>query len=315
MNGARCALLAIVLLFPMRAWAWGCKGHETIALIAEKHLTPHARAIADQILRDSPIDPSLPRYCKNTGLDAFTDSSTWADDYRSQRPKTGDWHFIDIPRGAAQGEIEKYCRSDDCVTSAIRDQMGLLRTADSPKQRADALRFIIHLVGDLHQPLHTTTNNDRGGNCVPLSFFGQSPQLTNAQNETYAPNLHSIWDFGILERMTDGETVAQFAEELDGEFRGRMAPWQQEGIRLDDWAWESHEAAERTAYGDLPRKIPIETPRAGDSCAGDNHIGTRMLSLHERVAGDYQNAAASVIREQLAKASVRLAMILNSIWR
>ena len=86
------------------AWGWGCKGHQVVALIAEQHLNPRARAMAMQILAASPISPELPRYCGESGLDAFADSSTWADDERSIRPDTTDWHFIDIPRGAAKGD-------------------------------------------------------------------------------------------------------------------------------------------------------------------------------------------------------------------
>ena len=81
------------------ARAWGCEGHQVIALLAEKHLTPHALATANQILKDNPIDPSMNRFCKQGGLDAMADSSTWADDYRTLHPETGPWHYIDIRFG------------------------------------------------------------------------------------------------------------------------------------------------------------------------------------------------------------------------
>jgi S1/P1 Nuclease len=84
------------------AWAWGCKGHHIVALIAEEHLNPQARAMVIQILAASANGPDLRRYCGDTGLDAFVDSSTWADDERSIRPDTAGWHFIDIPRGAPE---------------------------------------------------------------------------------------------------------------------------------------------------------------------------------------------------------------------
>jgi S1/P1 Nuclease len=81
-------------------WAWGCTGHQIVALIAEHHLNPHARAMVMQILAASPISPDLRRYCGDSGLGAFVDASTWADDERGVRRDTADWHFIDIPRGA-----------------------------------------------------------------------------------------------------------------------------------------------------------------------------------------------------------------------
>ena len=80
-------LLAVVALAPS-AWGWGCKGHQVVALVAEKNLNPHARAMAMQILAASPISPDLRRYCGDSGLDPFADSSTWADDERSVQRDT-----------------------------------------------------------------------------------------------------------------------------------------------------------------------------------------------------------------------------------
>jgi hypothetical protein len=306
--------LAIATLSPVRLWAWGCVGHETVALIAEAHLSPHARSMANQILEKSPIDPALERYCRQQGLDAMAYASTWADDYRQKHPETGDWHFIDIPRGAPRGNLEKYCPSDGCITTALKQQIRILQTTRDDARRAQALRFIIHLVGDLHQPLHATTNNDRGGNCVPVTFFDQIAALTNPEQQSYSPNLHSIWDSYIVERLAGTQSVQQFAAMLDRKFRSQAPGWRADAIRIDDWAWQSHALAETIAYGDLPRKIPIEKPQPIDSCAGDNGIGSRMFDLHEVIAEKYQNETTPVIEEQLAKAGIRLAMILNSIW-
>src|SRR6202044_2093223 len=115
--------------------------------------------MVNQLLEKGPIDPALERYCKQQGLDAIAYASTWADDYREQRPETFDWHFIDIPRGAPRGDLEKYCRPDGCITAALKQQIKILETIQDPARKANALRFIIHLVGDLHQPLHDTTND------------------------------------------------------------------------------------------------------------------------------------------------------------
>ncbi len=307
--------LAFVALAPS-AWGWGCKGHEVVALIAEQHLNPHTRAMVMQILSASPINPDLRRFCHESGLDAFADSSTWADDERSVRPATAGWHFLDIPRGASKGDIAQYCPpSTGCVTSAIADQVAVLRNASaSPQAKADALRFVIHFVGDLHQPLHTTTNDDRGGNCVPVVFFGSTPEETNSAKEEYRPNLHGIWDTDIIEHFCHGKTAQQIADELDSKFKALIPSWESEPIDIASWAWESHQLAEDTAYGDLPTKIAIEMPRPVNTCADDDHISTRMLRLHEQLGDDYQSAAEGVIQEQLAKAGIRLASLLNSLW-
>jgi len=298
------------------AWAWGCKGHEIVALIAESHLTPRARTMAFKILADGPISATLSRYCKEPGLDAFVDSSTWADDERTVLPDTAPWHFIDIPRGVSESDIAKYCPSaTGCVTAALASQLVILRDSNATAQaRADALRFIIHFVGDIHQPLHDTTNNDRGGNCVPVAFFDHATKETNPTYESYNPNLHEVWDVEIIERFMNGQTPQQTADELEAMFHAKLPAWQSQPANFTSWAWESHQLAEITTYGRLPVKIAIESPRAVESCADDDHISTRMLRLNENLGTEYQGAAAPVVREQLAKAGIRLAVLLNSIW-
>jgi len=309
-------LFAIVGLAPS-ARGWGCTGHQVVAVIAEEHLSPHARDMVAQILAAGPIDPALRRFCGANTLDAFADSSTWADDQRSIQPDTAGWHFIDIPRGVPKGEIAPYCPpSTSCITRAIDDQMAILRNINASAQaRADALRYIIHFFGDLHQPLHATSNNDLGGNCVPVSFFGAAPQERNVTKESYAPNLHGIWDTDILERFAGGQTPQQFADEMSVKFKGQIPAWLRERVDVVSWAWESHQLAEDSVYGALPRKLAIETPVEVKACSDDQHISTRMLNLHEQVGADYQAAAEGVIQEQLTKAGIRLAAALNAVWK
>jgi len=319
--------LFIFLIATPRAWAWGCEGHQMVASIAEKHLNPHAARKSRQILAESPIDAALARYCKQKGLDAFVDASTWADDERSIKPDTGPWHFIDIPRGAPKGDIAQYCpASTGCVVSELAAQVRVLRDHTASAQaRADALRYVIHFVGDIHQPLHATTNDDMGGNCVPVTFFDRAPMETNLERESYSPNLHGIWDVGIIEHFAPPQdaqapTPEQVAEELgeaeklDRDFRARFPSWQPGPIDFAAWAWESHALAEKVAYGKLPHAIPIEPPRPVQSCADADHISTRMLKLDEHLADPYEQATAPVVQEQLAKAGLRLAALLNSIW-
>lgn len=301
--------------FVPSAQAWGCKGHQVIALIAERRLNPHARTVVAQILGDAPISPDLRRFCGDSGLDAFADSSTWADDERTVRPETADWHFIDIPRGVTKGDLEQYCPPDGCVTRAILDELAVLRDAKASSQaRGDALRFLIHFVGDLHQPLHATTNNDLGGNCVPVAFFGSAPQETDPARESYRPNLHGVWDTDILERFAQGKTPTQIAADLQDKFKTQLPAWQSEKTDVAAWAWESHEAAEKTVYGKLPSKIAVETPKLVKTCADDDHISTRMLKLNEVIGDEYQGAAAPVVEERLTQAGARLAATLNGLW-
>ena len=213
-------------------------------------------------------------------------------------------------------DVEKYCDpKEGCVTRAITDQLAILRSTNAdPQKRADALRFVIHFVGDLHQPLHATTNNDQGGNCVPVAFFDLLPQLRNPQAESYAPNLHGVWDTNILEKATTGKTVDQVAAELDESFSRKIARWQKGAANVDAWALESYRLAEKEAYGKLPVRIAAETPQPVATCADDNHISARMLKLDERLTDPYQNMAFPIVRERLAQAGARLALLLNQLW-
>lgn len=288
--------------------AWGCKGHQTVAFLAEQHLTPEAKALVQSLLGAHPIDPGLPRWCGNAVTDWMADGATWPDDIRGQA-QNGPWHYIDIPRGAARGPLDAYCGEGGCILRALREQIAILKDKDAASaKRADALRYIIHLMGDLHQPLHATTNSDEGGNCTPVKYFRRRPQSHNGH---FSPNLHGIWDTEIVERDSEGASAAEYAETLDAAFAGRERSWERAGIRLDDWAWESHDLAETAAYQALDPQPPVQRPAPVRSCTDDNNIGERMFRLHLYAGGKYQEEAGRVVEERLAQAGVRLAMILN----
>ncbi len=301
------AFLMLVVTTPA-AQAWGCKGHQTVALIAEKHLTPEARELVFTLLKENPIGADVKRYCGTAVSDPIGDAATWADDVRGER-KNGPWHYIDIPRGAPRDRLDAFCGKQGCVISALAEQSAILKDkeASGPK-RADALRYVIHFVGDLHQPLHSTTNDDEGGNCVPLQYFRRRPRDLG---HGFSPNLHSIWDSAILERDSEGAEPGEYAETLEQSFAGAMEGWQKAGIHPDDWVWESHELAESTVYGDLTPKVAIEPAVPVHSCTDDNNIGERTLGQHIKVGEAYQEQAAPVVERRVAQAGVRLAMILN----
>jgi hypothetical protein len=306
---AQFLLFALALMVTPSAEAWGCRGHETVAVLAEKHLDPHAKQALLALLTANPIDPQLKRYCGQTGLDPFVDSSTWADDERGRDPSTAPWHFIDIPLWVAHGSAKDFCGAGGCVLTAITDQLAILKDKNaSGAKRAAALRFIIHFVGDLHQPLHGSTNTDRGGNCVPVKYFTRNP---HAQNNSYTPNLHHVWDTEIPESQMQGADPVEFGDTLDAAFASSFAAWQQGGMQLDAWAWESHDHAVETAYGALSKPFPVEPDVPVSNCADDNNIGQRMLHKHFVIASVYREQAAPVVEERLAQAGIRLAMILN----
>jgi hypothetical protein len=303
-----CAAGLILLFWPSTTLAWGCKGHQTVALLAEKHLTPEAKQFVQKLLTENPLDSKLNRYCGGASRDLMADAATWADDVRGER-KNGPWHYIDIPRGAQHGPLEQYCGPEGCVTKAISEQVAILKDAKADAaKRAEALRYIIHFVGDLHQPLHTVTNADEGGNCVPVKYFRRSPR---EHNHSFTPNLHSLWDTAIPERDAEGADPGEYAETLDAQFSADIESWQKAGIHVDDWAWEGFDFAESTVYGNLTPKIAIEPNTPVHSCSDDNNIGERLLHQNIAAGESYQEKAAPVVEKRLAEGGVRLAMILN----
>jgi hypothetical protein len=300
-------ITVVVSIGPVRAW--GCAGHHIVALIAKQHLSARALEATDALLEAQPIDPKLPRYCKDEAADPFVSAATWADDMKKAEG-TGTWHYIDVPRSLTHGDFSLFCEPvgplqdgtrTGCVLSAIQDQLGVLKNG-SPVDRVRALRYIIHLVGDLHQPLHVTDNKDRGGNCVPL-HFGTDSQTTN---------LHALWDSGILESflVERGLTRGAFARQLDSRFGGNFQEWGT-NFDLDRWAWEVHEVGERITYGELRPRIPIETSDASGDCTAES---AKVRALNIVIGKDYERNAMESVEQLLAQAGYRLAGLLNQIW-
>lgn len=296
--------------FP-RASAWWCEGHESVSLIAEHHLTPKARAAVLQLLNANPVD--IPPFCKDSPNDPMAIASTWADDAKNIE-KTASWHFVDIPLSLKKGDPETYCvpigpsnnggPRPGCILSALRYTVNVLHSdKEPPDEKAKALRYLIHFMGDLHQPLHTTTNNDRGGNCTPVSFFENSEPT----------NLHSIWDGLLIERELTlaHETVAQFASSIDHRFLSNESAWTKNTPRFDEWAWETHMVARKITYGDLAPEAPVEKYDPHADCDAE---AAKMKALNLRVSEPYQTAAIPVIEEQIAKAGYRLAAVLNALF-
>ena len=309
----RFVFLPTIYLLASPAFPWGCQGHRVIALIAADQLTSHAQSASARLLSEYSSDPSLRPFCGSSDLPAFAQMSTWADDIRSRRKETAPWHFIDIPLDAGRGQLGESCPSSTgCITSAIQSQLDILRSSAGDQKKAEALVFVIHLAGDLHQPLHAASNNDRGGNCLPVAFLGQEPR--ESAGASFKPNLHSVWDIDLVDHIIQDQDLRAFAGALKREFSDDIGAWKRSEANLEDWAWESHEAAVKVSYGALPRKIPVETPRTLETCADDDHVSTRLYDLHEKVDESYFRVAAPLIRRQLALAGTRLALLLNQIW-
>src|SRR5262249_3131375 len=186
------------------------EGHRAVVYIAARLLSPAALAKARAILKASPADPSLKRFCDPVADDPLVDDASWADDYREVEPSTFGWHFINVPRQAALTSSNEptYGPRGACAVDATVAQSATVTTSNDPKAKANALRFVVHFVGDLHQPLHTTTNGDRGGNCVPVTYFDRAPRESPTAPNDYSPNLHGVWDASTLRTLMTAKGLA-----------------------------------------------------------------------------------------------------------
>jgi hypothetical protein len=256
--------LALVA-FPVRALAWGYEAHRVIAEIAEQFLAPQT---AHQVRELLAIE----------NVTTLADVSTWADEIRQQRPETGPWHYVNIPVALPTGEPAAYdaardCPQGACVVAKIEQFEHVLSDQEVPeRQRLEALKYIVHFVGDAHQPLHVSNDHDRGGNNVAIIFRG------------LPTNLHAVWDSGIIAPAIKGDERAyalQLVQHITEEQHQRWS----EGT-LISWVNEGHEIAARTIYGELP------------------HSGT--------LPDDYETKALPIVNEQLERAGVRLATVLNA---
>ncbi len=248
----------------MPAFGWGPEGHNLIARLAAAHLTPAATARIAEILGPGTTLASI---------------STWPDQIRRQRAETGTWHYIDIPIDKPHLDMARDCPKGDCVIAKIEDfERVLADPAATAQQRKEALMFVVHFVGDMHQPLHCSDNKDKGGNGVRLDFFGRTS------------NLHSVWDGGLMDRMGQEETLfTQYSKDLTEK---RARKWGKGTVEA--WAEQSHKAAQKVVYGKLPK-----APAAGQV----------------KVDATYERFADPVIKEQIEKAGARLAMVLNTTLR
>ncbi len=190
--------LAVLLLFPLAGSAWGPTGHRAVGQVAEQHLTKKARKAVMHIL----------------GSESLAMASTWMDDIRSDTAydHTHDWHWVTVPDSSTYAQSAK--NPDGDVVEAIDRMKAILRndTASAERKRS-ALRMLIHLVGDIHQPLHVGRGDDKGGNDFQVRWFKAGS------------NLHRVWDSGMIDERKLSYT--ELAGSIDHAQKAEIRAWQQ----------------------------------------------------------------------------------------
>ena len=285
--------LLVLLLSPTPALAWWDYGHETVARIAWLEMSPRTRAEVSRLLASSRLLETPT--CR---ADTIATASRWADCIKSLGDRfsfASSWHYqnADICRPF---DLTVACRDGNCVSAQIERQTRLLADPAVPRrERVAALAFLIHFVGDLHQPMHAGDHGDLGGNRVPVSY-GIIAGRTN---------LHLAWDGYLAERgMTTPPGHAQG-------ILSELSPADKAAIRQGDvagWSREGWEVAREFAYGTI----------IADPCAPASGTGAEQRPV---ITEQITRALIPILRRQAARAGIRLARPLDealqpdSPWR
>lgn len=261
MRTARIAIASIFLLgVSLPAAAWGPNGHRIVGQIAENHLTDAARKGISELI----------------GRASLAQVSTWADEIKSDPAwrHASPWHYVNAPPGQTIEKAHK-SPSGDVVEAIQRFERVLRNCGSGRKERVDALRFLVHFVGDIHQPLHAGYASDRGGNDIRVRWFGEST------------NLHTVWDEHLVEhqQLSFTEWVRFFGHAEPGE----IGAWRRSNVY--DWARESRSML--PAVYDYGSSRSERTP----------YLGYAYIFKH-----------ADGVRLRLLQAGIRLSGMLNDIF-
>ena len=275
--------LAIAWSCAPDAWAWGGQGHRTIGAIADRLLSAQARAAVVQLLSGD-----VDKFGRLSGRSTLEAVSEWPDEIAGTPAAHPRWHYDDVP---ICGSVRKgrYCPDGQCNSEQLKRLIIVLAdTRAASRDRNAALKWVVHLVGDLHQPLHAADNGDRGGNRVPVALAGVRTRGRES--------LHRAWDHDLVrvalhapepqQPPADIEALALEARSLV-EHTGPGSP--------DSWALESNNLARNVAYH--YRAFACDT------------VPPDIVVLDQ----DYQRRAEATVRERVLLAGARLAAVLNRI--
>lgn len=200
--------------------SWGFKGHRAVATIAQQHLTGNAAYVVSAYLNGQPMEAV----------------STWADENRDS--KTAPWHFLNLPLGLSHEAFVRFVQESDnnVYTAILKMEATLKDPATSAEQKSEALKYLIHFVGDAHQPMHISRKEDKGGNTIQLRF------------DDKGTNLHSLWDSKLIDH--EGLSQEDIAKNYDKATPAEIKKWQSDSPM--EWIWESYQISTELYAGAKP---------------------------------------------------------------
>jgi hypothetical protein len=265
-----CSGLALLssLLLPAAAHAWGHAGHELIADLAQARLSPAADAEARRLL--ARVDASR-----------LAEVASWADEFRT--PRTARWHFVNLPPETCEYKAAEHCPKGQCAVEAVDHQLAQLALSGDDDERLQALRYVVHLVADLHQPLHAGRAEDRGGNDFQISWKALS----------YSANLHGLWDSGLIETRPGGTPALRDAVQARSE---RPAP----GSSPVDWAESSCRIARSDGFYPSGHKIDGRYAQRWDAVLVEqiDRAAWHLAEVLEDVLGDPERRASAEVKRR-----------------
>lgn len=283
----------VLASLPIAAFAWGPEGHTIVATIAENYLTPVAQKKVQDILGTHKLG--------DYEICSWPDIIRGDKDYAALYPGNGRWHYIDFD--AAQHydenfELELPADGQNVVAQIKRFHEVLAAKDTAPDKQLDALRFLTHFVADEHQPMHCAYRyGDMGGNMIPVhSFHGKNYSFDADTPMDYAPNLHAMWDEYLVKELIDSTRPQAFAKRLVKEISPeQIRYWSNDEVLK--WAIDSYWKARKEAYRWTDgTKLPYKWAKPGMDITSENYIDSHL----------------PLVQEQLEKAGVRLAYLLNT---
>jgi nuclease S1 len=308
-SAAVLCFLALVLLFrPTESWAWGPEGHQIIALVAERLLQAQSPAVQKKIADILATDKSN----EWTKTDMASEG-TWADALREKSPEgrvaSTNWHYAKLD--PSDPDLTKACfgrpalsplrpasrgPQNNCIVDKIEQFAKELRQPDTlESERLAALQFLLNLVGDIHDPLYLIEHNDQTGRCIAVLPPGAKAPV----------RLSLYWDDTLVTEAGGKDPVSAAGQIAAGLRSAEVQKWS--AGAPEEWAQESYSLAKAVVYefpaepGDRKATFPAQKGEK-DSCG--------PVPLH-RLDAAYRDRAVAAVKEQLAKAGVRLAVVLR----